>query len=361
VHPSYEVVVKVLICGDHPSSRGGMAMVMRTMDEFLQSIPAHRQGLEWRFLDPRGQEDWTLASFFRAMARIISQLVRGVDLVHLNTASWGSTYRNMIIARVATVCRTPYVIHLHGGGYREFVAGTPWIVRRLVLQYFAGAVEVLALTPGWGQFLAAELGVPVEKLRTVPNGTDAPGEELLNTARDDIPTFVFVGRLTDSKGVPALTRAFAGVVSETGARLLLVGGDIDREAQAALASALEGVEVAGWVDHGQVLALMARARAVVLPSRRENMPLTVLEAMSVGTAVVATRVGGVPEIFDDGVEGLLVDVQDEEQLRDALLSLCRSPEQAQALGARGRQRWLRDYDGAVMARRLVECWRQACA
>lgn len=353
--------MKVLICGDHPSTKGGMAVVMRTVDGFLQSSPSGAGDLEYAFMDPRGRENWTPVSSLLALLVIVREIVRGVDVVHLNTASRGSTYRNLVIALTATMCRRPYVIHLHGGGYREFVAGTPGIVRRLVLRYFAGAAVVVALTPSWGRYLVAELGVPAEKLRTVPNGTEAPGHELPATARNGVPTFVFVGRLTDSKGVPTLLRAFADIAEATGACLLLVGGDVDRQTREALASAPEGVEVVGWVDHARAIAMMARARAVVLPSRLENMPLAVLEAMSVGTAVVATRVGGVPEILDDEVEGLLVDPGDEAQLREALLSLCGSPERARALGDRGRKRWLRDYDGAVMTGRLVECWRRAGA
>lgn len=351
--------MKVLICGDHPSTKGGMAVVMRTVDAFLQSSPSSAEDFEYAFMDPRGREDWTPVSSVLALARIAREIVRGVDVVHLNTASRGSTYRNLVVALAATVCRRPYVVHLHGGGYREFMARAPGIVRRLVLWYFAGAAVVVALTPSWGRYLVAELGVSAEKLHTVPNGTYAPDDELMTTVRDGVPDFVFVGRLTDSKGVPVLLRAFAGIAEESGACLLLVGGDADRRTRAALTSAPEGVEVVGWVDHDRVIAMMAGARAVVLPSRLENMPLTVLEAMSVGTAVVATRVGGVPEILDDRVEGLLVPPGDHVQLREALLSLCRSPEWARALGARGRQRWLRDYDGAVMTGRLVECWRQA--
>ena len=338
-----------------------MASVMRTVDGFLQSSPSSAVDLEYAFMDPRGREAWSPVSSFLALARIVREIVRGVDVVHLNTASWGSTYRNLVVAFAATVCRRPYVIHLHGGGYREFVSGASGTVRRLVLRYFAGATVVVALTPSWGRYLAAELKVPAEKLRTVSNGTHAPDDELLAPVPDNVPSFVFVGRLTDNKGVPTLLRAFADIAEETGAYLLLVGGDADRKTREALASASEGVELVGWVDHDRALAMMARARAVVLPSRLENMPLTVLEAMSVGTAVVATRVGGVPDMLHDGVEGLLVGPGDHVQLREALLSLCRSPEQARAFGARGRQRWLRDYDGAVMTGRLVECWRRAGA
>nr|KHD97530.1 hypothetical protein GY22_09365 [Kocuria polaris] len=296
-----------------------------------------------------------------ALVRIVHHILRGTDLVHLNTASRGSTYRNLIIGLVATACRTPYVIHLHGGGYREFMASASRPVRRLVRQYFTGAAEVVALTPSWGQYLITEFGLPVDRLRTIPNGTDAPDGELLSSAQDQCPIFVFVGRLTEPKGVPVLIQAFAGLDATIGAGLLLVGGGTDRQTEAALASAPAGVEVIGWVDHERAMTLMARARAVVLPSRSENMPLTVLEAMSVGTAVVASRVGGIPEILEDGVEGLLVDPGAPDQLRDALQLLGRNPERAHDLGARGRRRWSREYDSAVMAGRLVECWRQVGA
>ena len=353
--------MRVLICGDHPSGPGGIAGVMRTLERQLRGSSADATDVKYVFLDPRGRRSWAARTSGAALVRIALHLIRGADIVHLNTASYGSTFRNLAVSVMARVLGVPYVVHLHGGAYEQFMAGSRPAVQRLVRWYFSGANQVVTLTRSWYDFASTVLCVPVERLHTIPNGTDAPRPEWLYTAEFSPPTFLFVGRLTDKKGLPVLLRAFAGVTKLTDARLFLVGEEADDETAAMLARRPPNVEVLGWLHHDRTLELMAQARALVLPSRMENMPLTVLEAMSVGTAVIASRVGGLPDTVDHGVDGLLVEVGNVDELRQALLTLCKDSHQAMTLGDRGREKWLREYDSAKMADRLIETWRRTHA
>lgn len=131
-------------------------------------------------------------------------------------------------------------------------------------------------------------------------------------------TFVFVGRLTEQKALPVALEALYQV---PGARLVLVGDGPERESleRRVRELALEDrVEFLGSVPRDQVLGYLAGARAAVLSSAWENLPHAAVEALSVGTPVVSTAVGGVPEVVYDGENGLLVPANDVQALAAAL-------------------------------------------
>ena len=134
-------------------------------------------------------------------------------------------------------------------------------------------------------------------------------------------TFVFVGRLTHQKALPVLLEAIAAV---DGAKLELVGAGADRPSLEAIVAARrlgDRVRFAGALPRHEVLAHLAGARAAVLSSAWENLPHAAVEALAVGTPVVSTAVGGVPEVVRDGENGLLVPANDPAALAGALRSI----------------------------------------
>jgi len=159
--------------------------------------------------------------------------------------------------------------------------------------------------------LAAGWRLDASRLEVLPN--PAPPAVDLEPAGLDSGTFVFVGRLTEQKALPVLLDAVDRV---DGARLLVVGDGPERARLEARAS--DRVCFAGPLPREAALARLAGARAAVLSSAWENLPHAAVEALSVGTPVVATAVGGVPEVVSDGDNGLLVAPNDPDALADAL-------------------------------------------
>jgi glycosyltransferase involved in cell wall biosynthesis len=131
-------------------------------------------------------------------------------------------------------------------------------------------------------------------------------------------TLVFVGRLTEQKALPV---AFAALADVADAQLVLVGDGPERARLEQLANAdgIAGrVTFAGSLPRDAVLRYLAGAAAAVLPSAWENLPHAAVESLAVGTPVVATKVGGVPEVVHDDVNGLLVPPNDAPALAAAL-------------------------------------------
>lgn len=167
--------------------------------------------------------------------------------------------------------------------------------------------------------IAAGWGLDGARIEVLVNPAPPPTD--VEPAALEPGTFVFVGRLTHQKALPVLLEAIGAV---EGAKLELVGTGADRNAleETVVARGLaDRVRFVGSLPRDQVLAHLAGARAAVLSSAWENLPHAVVEALSVGTPVVSTAVGGVPEVVRDGENGLLVPPNNPAALADALRAI----------------------------------------
>jgi glycosyltransferase involved in cell wall biosynthesis len=186
--------------------------------------------------------------------------------------------------------------------------------------------------------LAVSWGVPADRVTVIPNAAPAlPELASRQDARERFgvegPTLAFAGRITRQKSLDVALDALRQV---DGAALLIGGdgpdlGDVRREATARGLD--RRVRFLGPLDREGVLALFRAADAALLSSSWENFPHTVVEALAVGTPVVATAVGGVPEVVRDGVNGLLVPPGDAGELAAAIRRVLEDVELRRRLAA----------------------------
>jgi glycosyltransferase involved in cell wall biosynthesis len=170
----------------------------------------------------------------------------------------------------------------------------------------------------------------------VPNAVD-PGPTPVPPREGDTPYFLMAARLSPEKDVETALRA----ADEAGVRLVVAGdGPLRRD----LARSFPNADLRGHVDSSEMRVLLSGCRATVISSKVfENAPMAVLEAMVAGRAVVASRIGGIPEIVRDGIDGLLVEAQDVGGFASAMATLADDDQKADALGRSGRVRALEDY------------------
>jgi glycosyltransferase involved in cell wall biosynthesis len=186
--------------------------------------------------------------------------------------------------------------------------------------------------------------VPESRVRVVPNGIDVslyPPRQQGRTIR----RIVTVANLRREKAHEVLLEATAMVVRRFPDVELLVVGDGPRRSELEVVARRHGVErQTRFLGHrDDVPALLASGDLFVLPSRSEALPNAVLEAMAAGLPVIATRVGGMPEIIDHQRTGVLVAPDDARALGFAMLDLIQWPDHACALGAKARETVARDY------------------
>ncbi len=188
-------------------------------------------------------------------------------------------------------------------------------------------------------------GYPADRVRVLrcPAPLPPPGRPELVTAGR--PRVLFLGRLTPSKGVDWLLSALALTPSRIALDIAGTGEDERRLRQIADGLDLSGrVAFHGWVPEPEIADLCAAARAVVVPSLwHEPAGLVAVEAATYGRPVVASAVGGLPEMVVDGVTGLVVAPGDVNGLAEAIRRLCDDAELAARLGENGRIRAHRDF------------------
>ena len=327
----------------------------------------------------------TLSTDLR-MAHAASSLDRPATVVHSHT--W---YTGMAGHIASLLHGVPHVLTAHsleplrpwkaeqlGGGYQVSL----WVESTAV----QAADAVIAVSSGMrADVLAAYPGLDPGRVHVVKNGIDAdvwypaspdPDESVLAELGVDPsrPSVAFVGRITRQKGVPHLIAAAHKFDPDV--QLVLCAGapdtpEIGAEVKAAvdaLAAERSGVFwVRDFLPVHEIREILSAATAFVCPSVYEPLGIVNLEAMACGTAVVASDVGGIPEVVDDGVTGTLVhyDVDDtrafEAGLAEAVNALVRDPAKAAAYGKAGRQRCIDEFSWARIAEQTLEVYRKVSA
>jgi glycosyltransferase involved in cell wall biosynthesis len=215
-------------------------------------------------------------------------------------------------------------------------------------------------------------GVSAGRVVVIPNAVDAAdlrADETRDAARAALglplgrTVACVVGRLSHEKGQDVALRALAQV-RDAGADLVLAfaGDGPDREALVALTRTLDLDDRVVFLGHQKRVGLVYRASdLLVMPSRSEAMPNALLEAMTVSLPVVATRVGGVPEVADDGAHILIVPPDDPVALADAVLDCLTDPAAADRRAVRALQRAIDRHDPRRRAERYVDLYESVLA
>ncbi|MFD6417696.1 glycogen synthase [Streptomyces sp. NPDC060194] len=305
--------------------------------------------------------------------------LEGRDLVHSHT--W---YANLAGHLAKLLYGVPHVMTAHsleplrpwkaeqlGGGY----ALSSWAERTAI----EAADAVIAVSHGMrADILSCYPAIDPARVRVVHNGIDTalyrpdPDPAVLRRHGIDpgVPYVIFVGRITRQKGVPHLLRAARQM--EPGAQLVLCAGapdtpEIEREfldLVDELRRTRDGVHwISEMLPRSEVIPLLTQAAAFVCPSVYEPLGIVNLEAMACGTAVVASAVGGIPEVVDDGRTGLLVPYGKhfETQLAHTLNSVLDDPEAARRMGEAGRERAVAEFGWDTVARRTLGVYEETLA
>jgi glycosyltransferase involved in cell wall biosynthesis len=348
----------VALVGPDPSSKGGIAAAMRTI------AGSPELGAEYRFVTIPTYADGSRAAkaahFAGGLGHLVSGLARGeIDLVHVHTASGASFVRKCVA--VAVVRGRPLVLHVHGGGFARKLSrsGPRAAAYRSAMRWAIGRADaVVALSASWAGEIA-RWGAP-RRVAVIPNAPElaaAPHD----SACGQPPYLLYLGHLHRQKGLFELLDAYAELRSERpGLRLVLAGEStradgVDERTLLAHArdrDAADGIELTGWVEGSRKTQLLSGCACLVLPSHAEGLPLSVLEAMTAGRPVVATTVGGVPELVRDGVDGLLVAPRDPAALTTALRRVLDDASLAARLAESARTRAAAEYAPGAVAGKL---------
>ncbi len=348
-----------------PLGEGGHGGIDRIVDEIRHQLAAMPpDDLEVAFVTTRGSRHILFSPFYFAVALCTLAALRlagRADLLHVNLSSHGSTVRKALLCYVARLLNIPYVLHLHGSRFRGFYHGAGRVFRREIMAMFGGASRIVVLGDVWQTFVTELSPSLSDRIDILPNATRSPP---CVAKREEHPVSVlFLGKVGKRKGVPQLVEAFDQLATVPGWVGIIAGdGEVEpTRADIERRGISSRVTLTGWIDPAQVDALLAKADILVLPSFDENLPMSVIEGMGHGLAVVATPVGAVTDIIQHDVTGLLVPAGDSEGLAHAIGLLIGDPALRRRLGAKARAFHRDHLNIDAYLPRLLAIWQAAAA
>jgi glycosyltransferase involved in cell wall biosynthesis len=238
------------------------------------------------------------------------------------------------------------------------------LIRSLERRVLRCAKVVISIS----KYDAEVLDLPIQGTRvSIPNAT-APEFFALAPSGPTEPRLLFAGVFTPRKNPVGLVNAFARVrMTVPEARLSLIGPQPDANYVKLVRDRVtdlgleDSVDIVDQIGNERLRHEIAAARAVVLFSRQETLPTIIAQAMAAGKPVLASRVGGVQEMVDDGETGFLVESDDEATLADRMVKLLVDQELCLRLGQRGHEVALDRFTAAAVAEMTVEAYRKAMA
>jgi glycosyltransferase involved in cell wall biosynthesis len=264
----------------------------------------------------------------------------------------------MILAEMVARAGRPLILHAHGSEFDEFHRKLPAAVRRNVNRSLQRANVFITLSTQWRDFYVQECELSPSQVVVLANPVRVPNEVPAREGRKEVQ-FIGLGRLGERKGTYDLVNAFVGLPEalRNRARLVLAGdGDVEGVRKLA-APAGDRIVVHSWIDSNERDRLLAQSDVFALPSRAEGVPMALLEAMANGLPSITTPVGGIPDVFRDGVDGTMVKPGDVDQIRAAMVHFI-TDDAARLVAGRLAREQARQYDVHVYARRLADIYQR---
>lgn len=319
-----------------PDVRGGMRAVMRGLlasplgERYRLELVATHRGTGWAE---------RLAVFCLALLRLTWWSLRGRGrIVHIHATVRGSMLRKAICVLLARALRRRTILHMHSGpGDIAHERARLGPLRAALFRLaFRAADVVLAVSAASAEALEEAYGA--SGVVVVPNAAPEAPAVPAGRGEGEATKVLYLGGFANPvKGGEELLAALERPEVEALGVVLCGPGELPGRGRELLARR-PGIEWRGWLQEAEKEELLRGAAIFVLPSTSEGLPMAILEAMAWARAIVATAVGGVPDVLTDGVEGLTVAPGDPRALAEALARLAGDTELRERLGTAARER-----------------------
>jgi glycosyltransferase involved in cell wall biosynthesis len=309
-----DVFKRVLTIGPSLKGKGGMSSVLNS---YADHLPYFRH---ISTNSPRGTF-MGLFSVANVLLRLPLERLKGKKILHVHVASGKSFVRKSFIIRLAHLMGYKIIFHSHSGNISDYFTRVGTAKAEKALRC---ASVVVALSESWKEYF--ETTFNLDNVVLLHNPVSAAEDAVPQTAPElSIPPLrlLYLGMLTRTKGVFELLEAFIQNRERWHGRVELnIGGVGDAEEEMKELVQATGltdmVKFHGWVTDADKHRLLNQTNAVILPSYAEGLPVSILEGMVYGKAIIATAVGGIPEVVHSYRNGILIPRQEVEPISNAI-------------------------------------------
>lgn len=352
--------MKVLVVGPSPSrSKGGMATVIQNIEKDVDLNKEFEIDIHESFIDG--------SVIRRALHSVVGymrflRIYKKYDLFHIHMVSNGSTFRKAYYVRTLKKHNKKIILHMHVGKYLEFFEALNDKKKKYVRSIFDSAHMVILLSEGWRSIFRDCVGVSEEKIEILNNGIDTcTYQEAITDVTKTPKEFLFLGRVGERKGAYDVVAAVEKIKNEGKEIHCVMAGDGDVEIvrQLVKEKGLENmIELTGWIGPEKRMELLKQVSTMLLPSYHEGLPMTLLEGMAAGKAVITTAVGSIPEFVEDGVNGAVLQPGDVDGIKEKLIWFSEHPEMLQEMSVNNRAKIEKGYTCKVMHEKLAGFYRK---
>ena len=322
---------------------GGIVSVIKSYSKHFESFPFIASSRKPNWLD---KLRYDLGGLFSLGWRLLCD--RRIKIVHIHTAAGGSFDKHAYYAFLAKLMGRKVIMHSHASRFRVWYEELSEAHRRKVLRVLSRLDCLIVLSESWREFFIS-IGMDADRIRVLNNITDPPVGEKVPRKDQEPVRLLFLGEIGPRKGVFDLLKAMSLIQRDSPrAAFLEIGGNkMEKELNEAICSLqLDScVHFNGFVSGEAKKELLRRSDVFVLPSYNEGLPISILEAMSYGCAIISTPVGGIPEVVKDN--GILVQPGDIQGIAGAIMQL-RDTETCEHMGQISQQAVRAYYPDAVI-------------
>lgn len=309
---------KILIIGPSINrSKGGMATVIEGImaDSKLNSnhcIEVHESYVDGNIIH---RLIFSLIAYIHFMF-----IYNKYDLFHIHMASYGSTFRKGYYIRFLKKRNKKIILHVHGAEYIMFYNNLLEKKKKKVERIWLDSDVVIALSEEWkNQF---EHLFNHKNIIVINNGIDTEQYEEAKCVTEYVRNnFLFLGRIGKRKGSYDIVSAIEKLSKKYPDILVYMAGDGEiNEIKSLIDKKNLGnnIKVMGWINFENKIELLQKVCTVLLPSYNEGLPMTILEGMAAGKVIISTNVGGIPELVENNINGLIIDPGDIDGLCKAI-------------------------------------------
>ena len=272
-------------------------------------------------------------------------LRRKVVLLHIHTAERGSFFRKSLFVWMAKLFGVPVIMHMHAAEFSAFFYNCPKWIKIYISWTLNQCDRIITLSASWREFYGCLTHTRVD---VIPNFTQTRQHKTLASTTDKANSVgvLYLGKFGARKGIYDLIQSVKAIYDQFPELEVFCGGDgeVDIVRKKVEDQGMsKRVHILGWVGPQERSELLNRCQIYMLPSYAEGLPVAIIEAMEANLAIIATNVGGIPEMIQDGKNGLLITPGDIDGMTASLTSLISNPQLRTQLGDSARKTFLSTY------------------